>query len=92
MATQVLTECFSGDLCHFSVTDCSEPARESSYSVVIPLGKRGDHQDAEESPFAALVTFWLTSLAGSSTVALQEDGRCLLTRGEPDLLSKPPAV
>lgn len=79
MATQVLTECFFGDSYHFSVSDFSEPGCESSYSVLTSLGKRGDHQDAEESPFAALLTFWLTSLAGSSTVALQQDGRHLLT-------------
>lgn len=37
------------------------PRGESS-----PLDKRGDSEDAKESPLAALVTFWLTSLAGSS--------------------------
>lgn len=33
----------------------------------VPLDKRGEHQDAKESRSAALVTFWLTSLTGSST-------------------------
>jgi len=92
MAAQVLTECFSGDLCHFSVSDFSEPAHESSYSVLIPLGQRGDHQDAVEGLFAALITFWVASLTGSCTVFLQQDGRCLLTGGEADLPSKPPAA
>lgn len=33
----------------------------------VPLDRRGEHQDAKESRSAALVTFWLTSLTGSST-------------------------
>lgn len=57
-----------------------------------PWGKRGDHQDAEENPFAGLVTFWLTPLAKSSTIALQQNGKYLLTQGESDLLYKTLAV
>lgn len=86
MATRVLTACFLGDLHHLSVTDFSEPAHESSYSVLTPLGKRGDYQDAEDSPFAALVTSWLTSLAAAAPLPYSRMGGVSLPgRGRPPL-------
>lgn len=57
MATRVLSECFFGDLCHFSITDFSEPAHESSYSVLNPWVRDETIRMLKKVPLLHLLLF-----------------------------------